>query len=63
MPFDDYTDEDFQALSRDMNRLSKLNIERMAESLRRAANAAEVIGDVVSILADAKKNNPRGLIF
>lgn len=63
MPFDDYTDEDFQALSRDMNRSPKLNIERLAENLRRAANAAEVIGEVVSNLSEAKKNNPRGLIF
>jgi hypothetical protein len=64
MPFDNFTESDLNAFAEEMNRpRTGINIKRFAESLRRAANAADVIGEVVQIMDEAKRNNPRGLIF
>jgi len=64
MPFDNYSEDDYQALAEQMNRpRTGLNIEKLAEKLRRAANAADVVGEVVRLMDEAKRNNPRGLIF
>lgn len=64
MPFDNYSEDDYQALAEQMNRpRTGLNMERFADQLRRAANAADVVGEVVRTMEEAKRNNPRGLIF
>jgi hypothetical protein len=42
---------------------SKTNYVETGEKLRRMANNMEKIGEMVEILDEAKKNNPRGLIF
>ena len=64
MPFDNFTESEFNAFAEEMNRpRTGINIEKFAESLRRAANAADIIGECVQIMDQAKRNNPKGLIF
>ena len=64
MPFDNFTESDFNAFAEEMNRpRTGINIEKLGEKLRRAANAADIIKECVKIMDQAKKNNPRGLIF
>ena len=62
--FENYTEDDYQALAEQMNRpRSGLNIERFADDLLRAANAADVISEAYRIIDEAQKRNPRGLVF
>lgn len=64
MPFDNFTEDDFQDFSQEMNRpRSGLNYEKLGESLRKAASAADKIIGVIKIIEKAKRGNPRGLPF
>jgi hypothetical protein len=64
MPFDNYSEDDYEAFAEQMNRpRTGLNMEKFVGQLRRAANAADVVGEVVRLMDEAKRNNPRGLIF
>lgn len=54
MPFDNYTNDDFQAFAEEMNR------PQLQEKLDKAVQAAE---EAYSLIMQAKRNNPRGLIF
>lgn len=64
MPFDNYSEDDYQAFAEEINRpRTGINMENLAEKLRRAANAADVVSEVVRLMDEAKRNNPRGLIF
>ena len=64
MPFDNYSEDDFKAFAEEMNRpRTGLNMEILAERLRRATNAADVVGDAYRVLDEAQKNNSRGLVW
>jgi hypothetical protein len=64
MPFDNFSEDDFNAFAEEMNRpRTGLNIEKLADQLRRAANAADRVGEAYRIIREAKRNNPRGLVF
>lgn len=41
----------------------KTNYEEVGGKLRRMAHNMEKVGEIVEIMDQAKKNNPRGLIF
>jgi hypothetical protein len=57
---EEWTAEDTEDYAREMNRL---NVERMGENLKRAANAADRVIKCVQIIKEACKKNPNGLPF
>lgn len=59
-----YSEQEVQQIADDMNRpRTGINYEKMADDLRRAANAADKVGEAYKIIKEAKARNPRGLIF
>lgn len=59
-----HSEEEIQQMSEELNRpRTGLNIEKLAEDLRRAANAADKVGEAYKIIKEAKARNPRGLMF
>lgn len=54
MPFDNYSEDDFQAFAEEMNR------PQFREKLDKAVQAAE---EAYNLIIQAKRNNPRGLVF
>ncbi len=62
--FDEFTEDDYKAFAEQMNRpRTGINIEKFAQDLRKAANASDILTEIVRIMDEAKRDNPRGLIF
>ena len=55
-----WSEEEVQNFAREQNRL---NVERMGERLREAANSADKVINCVKIIKEACKRNPNGLPF
>jgi nicotinamide riboside kinase len=54
MPFDNYSEDDYQAFAEEMNR------PQFREKLQRAIRAAD---EIIRLINEAEKRNPNGLIF
>lgn len=57
---EEWTEEETEDYAREMNRL---NVERMGERFREAANTADRIIKFIKIIEEACKQNPNGLPF
>jgi hypothetical protein len=62
-PNQDYTEHQFHSTAYPNKNCEWCISVETGEILRRIANNMEIIGEAVKILDEAKKNNPRGLIF
>lgn len=59
-----YTDQELREIAEEMNRRrSGINYEELGEKLRKVANNMEKISEWAKTADEAKKKNPRGLVF